>query len=62
MLQSRSRARSVQVGSGARGGASAVALVGWEEMEWGNVAAQRWLRVEAMAGRWLVFGAAALAG
>ena len=43
VLQSRSRARSVQVDSGAHGGASAVALVGWEEMEWGNAAAQRWL-------------------
>jgi len=62
VLQSWSRARSIQVDSGAHGGASAVALVGWEEMEWGNAAAQRWLRAEAMAGRLLGFGAAALAG
>ena len=39
-----------------------MALVGWEEMEWGNAAAQRWLRAEAMAGRLLGFGAAALVG
>ena len=39
-----------------------MALVGWEEMEWGNAAAQRWLRAEAMVWRLLGFGAAALAG